>query len=149
MHYLHFPFALPCSTKQSKKRALRDGYFACCFDCCKTWTCQCRTDLLVLVQYILGHRICSRFSAVWNLLKSSDLSTVDLRSDYHIYSVWKKLYSRFQRWYYMCTLFLWVFAGGFFFFVSIIIAKLLLMSSKLSRSISSQVYCYRLLQQTD
>lgn len=147
MHYLHFPFALPCSTKQSKKRALWDGYFACCFDCCKTWTRQCLTDLLVLVQYILGHRICSRFSALWNLLKWSDLSNVDLKSDDHLYSLWKNYSTVDFRGDTTCVT---CFCGWWgFFVVLIIIAKLLLMSAKLSRSISSQVYCYQLPRQTD
>lgn len=147
MHYLHFSFTLPFIAKQSKERALWGGYFACCFDWCKTWTCQCLTDLLVLVQYILGHRICSRFGVLWNLLKSSDLSNVDLKSDDHLYSMWKN-YSTvdFSDDTIHVALLLCVWRGVF---VLIIIAKLLLMSAELSRSISSQVYCYWLLQQTD
>lgn len=82
-------FAFPFCIEQSKKRAFWGGYFACCFDCCKTWTCQCLTDLFVLVRYVLGHRVCSRFSALWNLFKSSNLSSDDLKSDDHLYSVWK------------------------------------------------------------
>lgn len=99
MHYLHFPFALPSITRQRKKRAFWDRYFACCFGCCETWTCGDLTDLLVLVQYILGDTICSRFSALWNLLRSSDLSNVDLKSDNHLNSVWQRLFYGRCQWF--------------------------------------------------
>lgn len=131
-----------------QKEGFWGGYFACCFDCCKTWTCQCLTDLFVLVQYLLGHKVCSRFSALWNLFKSSNLSSDDLKSDDHLYSVWKNYSTVDFRSATTCVAFFVGFCG-FFFFVLIIIAKLLLRSAKMPRSISSQVYCYRLLQKTD
>lgn len=49
-----FPFCITLYHEAEKKESFWDRYFACCFNCCETWICQDLTDLLVLVQYILG-----------------------------------------------------------------------------------------------
>lgn len=138
LHYLE--------SQSIAKSAFCDGYFACYFDCCESGTFQRHAYLLRQVQFIVGYRIYSTLSALWNILKSSDLSDVNLQSDVHLHNVWekKKIVVDFRddalRKAYFC---------GFIIIFHIIQAKLLLVLARLSRSISPQVYCHQLLWQTN